>query len=131
LADQAKRTGNVKDYSSDASKLLDKFATSKKSFITAQYLASRRHYERTNSPGLHEATVNEAALQEFEDCWKEQSLRLEVIPGKEALSAINNHLQDQYGVSVTPTAIIDAMQVDEIPDNMKQLIHDLYQFASS
>src|SRR4030095_15661658 len=112
-------------YSNDASVLLDDFASDKKSYVTAQYLANRRQHELTKSPSLHEATISEAALKEFENCWKDLASRLEVIPGKEALSVINQHLQDQYGVSVTPTSIIDAMQEYEIPDEMKQLIHDI------
>jgi energy-coupling factor transporter ATP-binding protein EcfA2 len=130
VADRAKRTGNEMAYSSDAAELLDNFASDRKSYVTAQYLASRRRFERTNSPGLHEATINEAALQEFEPYWKDLDSRLEVIPGKEAMSAVNQFLQDQYSVSVTPTAIIDAMRDDEIPADMKQLVYDISQFAS-
>ena len=57
--------------------------------------------------------------------------KLEIIPGKEAMSAINQHLQDKYGVSITPTAIVDAMRADEIPIDMKNLIQDISRFASS
>jgi hypothetical protein len=128
---RAKRTGDGIEYSSDAAELLDNFASDRKSYVTAQYLANRRRFERTNSPSLHEATINEVALQEFEDCWKDLDSRLEVIPGKEAMSTVNQHLQDKYGVSITPTAIVDAMRDDEIPADMKQLVHDISQFASS
>jgi len=130
VADQSKRSGDNKEYASAATELLDAFTKGKKSYVIAQYLACRRHFEHKNDPKLHEATVNEAALQEFDDCWKNLDSRLEAIPGKEAMSAINQHLQERYGVSVTPTAIIDAMKVDEIPSDMKQLIHDISQFAS-
>lgn len=131
VADRAKRSGDDKKYSADAAEVLDNFASHRKSYVIAQYLANRRRFERTNSPGVHEATINEAALEEFEDCWKDVNSRLEVIPGKEAMSAVNQHLQQQYGVTVTATAIVDAMQVDEIPADMKQLIRDISQFASS
>lgn len=131
VADQAKRTGDDIEYSSKAAELLDNFACDKKTYVISQYLTSRRRFERTNSPSLDEATINEATLQEFEACWNDFDLRLEAIPGKDAISAINQHLQDQYGVSVTPTAIIDAMHVDEIPVEMKNLIHNISRFASS
>lgn len=130
VADRARRTGDDVKYSSDAAELLDNFACDRKSYVTAQYLANRRRFERTNSPSLNETTINEAALQEFEDCWKELNSRLEIIPGKEAISMINQHLQEHYGVSVTPTSIVDAMHEDEIPDDIKQLIQDLSQFSS-
>lgn len=129
--DQAKRTGVDMKYCGNAAELLDKFVSEKRGYVTAQYLANRRRFERTNSPNLHEASINEVALSEFEESWNDLDSRLEVVPGKEALSAVNQYLQDQYGVSVTPTSIIDAMLVGEIPDDMKQLIHEISQFALS
>lgn len=131
VADRAKRTGNDITYSTNAAEMIDNFATQKKSYVIAQYLASRRLFERKNSPNLHEATINEAALEEFEDCWKDVNSRLKVIPGKDAMSAFNQHLQEKYGVSVTSTAIVDAMESDEIPADIKQLIHDISKFTSS
>lgn len=68
---------------------------------------------------------------EFEGCWKDAESRLKVIPGKEALGALNDTLQGQYGVSITATAIIDAMKAIEIADEMQCLIRDLSKFALS
>lgn len=53
-----------------------------------------------------------------------------MIPGKEALSGINQRLQSEYGVSITPTAIIDAMQLDEVPAEMRGLVKALQEFAN-
>ncbi|MFL5071664.1 MAG: hypothetical protein ACJ8D9_18955, partial [Xanthobacteraceae bacterium] len=102
-----------------------------KSYVMSQYLADRRRFERVHSPTLHEATITETALNEFEERWRCPKLRLEMIPGKEALSALNQHLQEQYGINVTPTAIIDAMRTDEVPAELEQLVRDLSQFAAS
>jgi hypothetical protein len=52
-----------------------------------------------------------------------------MIPGKDALSALNTDLQRGYGVTITPTGIIDAMQVSEIPNAIKALISNLSEFA--
>ena len=125
VADQAKRTGTSAIYSSNAAALLDNFSLSRKSYVTAQYLAERRRFERINSPTAHEASVNVDALDEVENCWKDENTRLEIIPGKEAISFFNQHLQEKYRVSVTPTAIIDAMRPDEVPTEMQTLIHDI------
>ena len=108
--------------------MLDNFASTKKSYVTAQYIAERRRFERIYSPQSHEATVNELALNEFEECWADSNSRLKVIPGKDAISALNQHLQDTYGVSITPTAIIDAMNVNEVPTEMRELIEDISRF---
>jgi energy-coupling factor transporter ATP-binding protein EcfA2 len=130
VADQSKRTGIEANYSSDAAVLLDNFALDRKSYVMAQYLAERRKFERIHSPGLHETSVSVDALNEFETCWKDARSRLTIIPGKEAISFLNQHLQKVYGVTVTPTAIIDAMKVDEVPAEMQKLIRDIAQFAS-
>lgn len=67
VAERAKRSGMKMTYSECAAVLLRKFANDRKAYVTAQYLASRRQFERTNSPGLAEASVNEAALLEFDE----------------------------------------------------------------
>jgi hypothetical protein len=54
-----------------------------------------------------------------------------MIPGKEAFSSINNHLQEQCGISLTPTAVIDAMIIDEVPPEMRQLVAKLFAFTQS
>jgi hypothetical protein len=131
VADRAKRTGLDITYSTDAAAVLDKFASQRKSYVVAQYLARRRQFERTNSPGLNETTINEAALEEFEDCWKDSELRLRTIPGKEAIGAFNQHLQENYGVSVTPTAIVDAMEVADISSDIQEFISGIANFALS
>lgn len=130
LEDRSSRTGKAQKYSLSSEKLLNDFAEIKESYVTAQLLASRRNFERAHSPSLNEATVNEAALKEFKASWKVLDSRLRVIPGKEALSYINQQLQKEYGISVTPTGIIDAMNVSEIPSEMKNLISGLADFAS-
>ena len=130
ISDQAKRSGYDTEYLSDAAALLDDFATQKKSYVVSQYLAERRRFERVHSPATHEATINEAALNEFEEIWNVTSRRLAVIPGKDAISFVNQHLQDEYGVSLTPTAIIDAMKIDEIPIEIRDLIHGLSMFSA-
>ena len=131
VADQAKRVGHDITYCSDATKLFEDFASQKKSYVTAQYLANRRRFERSNSPNRSETTITEEALVEFESCWKDSTSRFEAIPGKEALGAINHILQSEYGVSLTATAILDAMRTSDIASEMQQIIRDLSKFALS
>jgi energy-coupling factor transporter ATP-binding protein EcfA2 len=131
IADRAKRTGTQRTFVPSAGSLLDTFAAEKKHHVTGQYLAYRWRFERANSTKLDQATVNIAALNEVENCWSEVDSRLGVIPGKEAISVLNQHLQQQFGMSLTPTAIIDAMTLDEVPSEMKQLIREIAQFSAS
>jgi hypothetical protein len=123
--------GRQISYAPEAAKLLDEFALQKKAYVTAQYLDNRKRFERSISSNRSEATINEEALLEFEECWKDANLRLAIIPGKDALSSFNLHLQEKYGISITPMAIIDAMIAAEVPAEMKKVITDIHAFASS
>jgi len=97
--------------------------------ITSQYLAFGRRFQRAVSPATDEATANEAVLSEFESRWSNSDMQLAMVPGKDALSGVNEHLQERYGVTVTPTAIIDAMKNDEVPREIKSLLVALDEFA--
>jgi hypothetical protein len=131
VVDQAKRTGRQINYVSEATRLLDEFALQRKTYVAAQYLDNRKRFERSISSNRSEATINEEALLEFEECWKDTNLRLAIIPGKDALSSFNLRLQEKYGISITPMAIIDAMIGTEVPAEMKKVIADIHAFASS
>ena len=71
--------------------------------------------------------ITEKALVEFETAWQRP---LYMISGKEAMSSFNELLQEQFGVSVTPTAAIDAMRMEEIPGEVVGLIEQLDVFAT-
>lgn len=107
------------------------FATSKRSYVNSQLSTSKRHFERGNSPQLHETTVIESALAEFEVAWANEDTRLQLIPAKEALASINNRLQELYGITVTPTSIIDAMTREEVPEEMTKILKTLERFATA
>jgi len=131
VADQNKRTDKQQQYQALASNTLDEFSSANKTRVTSRYLAMRRKFERSSSPSMDETTSNEAALEELRDLWSDDVMRLKVIPGKDALSYINRSLQDSYSVSVTPTSIIDAMRVSEVPESMRDLLGILADFGKS
>jgi len=111
VVDRVVRSGISLTYQNQASKLLAEFAETKRAYVAAQMLTARRQFERTNSPYLDETTVVQASLETFDRLWANESTRLNAIPGKEALSAINTRLQELYGITVTATAIVDAMLI--------------------
>jgi AAA domain, putative AbiEii toxin, Type IV TA system len=129
IADKAKRTGIKSEYIESASKMLAEFCQLKKSHVMAQFLDSKRRFSRLNSPTVHDATITLAALEEFELGWSSSDGQLALIPGKEAVSFINKELQQKYGISITPTAIIDAMQQEEIPSEVVEMVNVIAKFA--
>jgi hypothetical protein len=130
VEDNSVRSGKTTQYKCDAVQILEHFAIEKKEYVTAQYVGARRRFERTVNPSAHETAVTEAALREFGQIWQTFAARMSIVPGKDALSAINQQLQQIHGVSLTPTAIIDAMKLDEVPTEIQGLIQSIDQFAT-
>jgi len=129
INDSSKRSGEHKQYTSNVTNILNNFASEQKNYLISQYLDNQRRFERSIRPTNSDASVTEAALCEFDELWGNQDFRWSAIPGKDALSAINKTLQDEYGVNVTATSIIDAMQENEVPPDMQKLIRGISEFC--
>ena len=128
---RVQRTGTPADYLGGVSDILDDFAQQQKSHVMSQYLASRRRFAKQTTPAQDETTTDRGALEDFEADWAKPARRLQLIPAKEALSAVNRHLQEKHKVSVTSAAIIDAMHVAEIPVEVRHLLDRLAEFAAA
>jgi len=131
VVERNRRSRSSRTYSDSASEILDQFAAEKKTAVMARLMSSCRSFERTQGSGRDEATITETAIREFDGEWGTVQGRLKVIPGKEALSHLNTKLQERYGVSLTPTGIVDAMLIDEVPLEMKSLIERLAAFSTT
>ena len=129
VTDRVRRAGTALKYIPFARRVLDDFAQEKKTYVTSQCLAFRRRFQRSVSPATDEATANEMVLAEFESRWNRDDLKLAIVPGKDAMSRLNESLRGTYGITVTPTGIIDAMTIDEVPDEAKDLVSSLDSFS--
>ena len=129
LADSIKRGGTEHEFVPCAQEILDGYAEDRRKFVVAQRLSAARRYAKGVSPETDETVFDERALTEFESKWSEREGRLSLIPGKDALARLNQVLQERYGVSITPTAIVDAMSTAEIPRQVKRLVPDLDSFG--
>ncbi len=131
IADHAKRTGKEVKFEDDATSILEEFAETKKSYITSQYIENRRRYEKLSNPKEDATSATQQAIEEVTTSWGSLSSRLKIIPGKEAISFINQFLQEKYGITVTPTSIIDSMLPEDVPEEMSALIEKISKFAES
>lgn len=129
LLERGRRGGEVRSFEPIAAAALSAFAAEEKHHVMSQCIESRRRYERTIGSGIHETQSMEAELRCFEARWADPSLRMRVVPGKAALSAINAELRARYGVNVTPTAIVEAMRAAEVPAELRHLLQSLGDFA--
>jgi hypothetical protein len=132
IADRSKRIGGSPlALPPGSSSLLEQFAAEKKSYVTSQYISERRRYQRRTAPAKNEATVTEEALNEFEGFWSSPDGRFRAMPGKDALSFVNNKLQEGYEISLTPAVVIDSFAVAEVPDRLRAILFDLRQFGQT
>jgi hypothetical protein len=130
LNDRARRGGKLQEYEALAAATLDAFAASKRSYVVSQCLTARRDYERGSGVRIHDATLSQQVIEDVDRRWADPSARMRMIPGKEALSHVNQALQERYGVSVTANAIVDAMRAPEVPTELSSLLERLDRFAS-
>lgn len=105
------------------------FAATKKAYVFSQYVAQTRTFGRSISLGRHETEASEEVLKWLEEQWQNEDVRLSLIPGKEALNYLNSELQETLGLSVNPSAIIEAMKPEEVPNSMQELIELLLRFS--
>ncbi len=132
LADRALRRGELapQTLSGFAAKQLDDFADKNRSYVASRYVALRRRYERDVKSGMHEDTITQQEFELFEKRWSDTGERFRMIPGKDAFSYVNNALQDAYGVNVTYLAVIEAMRISEIPQEVRDLVLQLDKFRN-
>ena len=130
VAERVRRTGTEIEYEETCSAVLQAFAEEQKSYVLSQFIASRVQFVRQAASKESSATINQKAVEEFESNWSEGLRRmLQLVPGKNALSEVNQHLQELYGVSVSHASIIESFRVDEVPNEMRDLLNDLSDFT--
>lgn len=131
IADKNRRSSKTLRYTPSMTAWLRDYINETRTSITSQYLAFRRKFDKRNNSGWDEATSNETVLAQLDPIWSSLDDAVKVVPGKGCLGFVNQRLQEQYGVSVTSTSVIDAMTNAELPDEVEVLVHALEEFAQS
>lgn len=130
-AERCSRSGESIVFEKFAETVLREYCDEKKSYVNAQTLEAGRIFARGARFKKHDTALSEGLLSVFETLWKDPERRLMLIPGKEALSVISKQAQDRFQISITATAIIEAMTVEDIPDEMRSLVEALDRFSKS
>ncbi|MBI4850143.1 MAG: hypothetical protein HY808_16470 [Nitrospirae bacterium] len=128
ITEHNKRTDEAVKYEERIEDILERLTGTLKSKISGQFLSKRAEYDKAKSPGLDLSTINQKLLEEFDELWTVLPKRLEIVPGKEILSQLNQYLQANYKVTLTALIIISAMKKDEAPEEIKTLIENLDEF---
>jgi hypothetical protein len=93
--------------------------------VQARIVASRQQFERDIKSGLHNVTISEAAMNDFDEKWKSAENRMKIVPGKEIFSALNAHLQKKYNITLSPIAVIESFSRNEIGQSIVDLLNKL------
>lgn len=109
--------------------LLEKVASLLYEDTQAMYLAKRKEYFRINNPKINDVTVIRDGLEEFKKEWSTLEGKLKTVPGKEALSKLNELLQQELGISLTIKSIIDSFNKSDIDNELKDIFLKLKNFS--
>ena len=129
--EKLKKTAATRERCEDVEVVLLNLTEAMKSRVNAQFMSKRQRHLRSTNPKLDSATINQTILESFETIWQSLEGRLQVAPGKDILTALNRHLQKNRSVTLTPSAIVDAMGRNEIPNRMLSLLSRLDDFRKS
>ena len=103
--------------------LLREITEDRKHYALGQYIDHRVRFLRSDH--RHAAAISGETSAWFEKKWNNLESRLEIVPGKEILSALRRVLQDRYSVTLTDARIIRAFKPDEVPEDLLRLLHQL------
>ena len=128
LSESNSRSGKSQQFKDDINIFLEKISNDFKHKTQAQLQSHRLRYEKIINHRLDESTIIENILNEFETQWTNLKERLKIIPGKDFLSALNLKLQEEYKVTITAANIINSLQKNSVPDELKTLIEQIDSF---
>lgn len=125
------RSGTQPELFEGIDDLLESITNSMKSDVQAQLLTRQLPVAKRIKQSYDNTTLISEILSNFDISWNSLETRLDLVSGKELLSKLNTHIQKDFGVTITPTLIIEMMTIEEIPLEMKKLIESLERFALS
>lgn len=130
VLERASRQGTRDKFIGNAEDILQLLSDKMRSKVNAQFMSKREKYLKAANPGQDPATINEIMLEDFEKLWSNMRTRLEIVPGKELLSMLNEYLQNNHSISLTNSLIVNAMKQEEIPKDIVELLEKLEAFRN-
>jgi len=127
--DRATRIGESVEQLPCSDDLLRTLTEALRDEVQSQYIARRTTYLRSTGRDL--ADITRETLAWFTPRWNDLTARMTIVPGKDVLKVLREHLQRVYGLSLTDARIVDAFHKDEVPNNMQQLVNALELFRTS
>lgn len=99
-------------------------------YVLSQLQAKANSFIKRESPHLDDSSVNYKVIKQFTMNWKSMEKKMSMVPGKDFLRYINKYILDNYRISLTHRDILSCFTKDDIPDDLRLLIHKLSTFIS-
>jgi hypothetical protein len=115
----------------DIEELFDQITDEMKHDVNSQLAADALRWARNCGSGEDDRTIIRKTSHQFERTWKTRIGRMKVIPGKEAFSELNGALQTKKWPTVTPTSLVDQMDMDREYDDLKTTLQQLNDFCQA
>jgi hypothetical protein len=129
LSDRQRRGEAISVSLPVAASLLREITDPMRDDVQSQLIARRTTYLRTTGRDL--ADLTRETLAAFSERWSDLNTRLELVPGKEVLRLFRDAVQRSSGLSITEARIVDAIHVDEIPQDLRTLIDGIDAFRQT
>lgn len=109
--------------------ILDAITRPMRDDVFSQLMARRLEFFRKR--GDDASSIYKPVISSFEARWASIGSRMTLVSGKEVLRQYRQRVKDQYGITLTDSRIIDAMNKDDIPTDMVTLLNELDLFRIS
>lgn len=109
----------------DSAQILKEITAPMKDEVFSQLMARRHDYFRQAGRDTSRLYRDMTTLEER---WSNLDTRLSLVPGKEVLRLLRQHVQSTLGVTLTEARIVDSMSADDIPGDMRRLLQALEEF---
>jgi hypothetical protein len=112
----------------DVMTIVDDVAEGLRDEVESNYIYQRkREFTGTNK---HEVTITKALLSDFARAWSQPGRKLEMVPAKDLLSAVNSRLVTSGGNAVSSRALSSVIRKSEIPTELGVFLRSVDEMAA-
>jgi energy-coupling factor transporter ATP-binding protein EcfA2 len=126
LQEKSERTGEEVTSVESITSILERLTESLHQDVLAQYTAKRAGYH--SGLEIDPATLTIDTARWFESKWQNVETRLEIVPGKELLRNLRDHIETEYGVILSDYRIVHEFSKEEMPAELMSLLERLDDF---
>lgn len=127
IAERNERTGNHDSRSFSSQVVLNEIASELRIDIQSQFVSKRWAFFE-GRVGLDHSTVTKEAMKIFDTAWNTLEGRLRILPGKQVIARFRSRVAEAHSVNLTDHRLVNALHLDEIGADLRELLNGLDSF---